>query len=59
MKDFIIFSNNRGCRTALRKSEILDVMECSVNGKVLISASGDTYETCESFDSIISKLTEE
>lgn len=58
MGDFIIFSNNRGRRIALRKSEILDVIERNVNGEVLISASGDTYETCESFDSIISKLTE-
>lgn len=58
MGDFIIFSNDHNGRTALRKSEILDVIENNVDEEVLISVSDDVYETTESFDSIISKLAE-
>lgn len=58
MEDFIIFSNAYGGRTIVRKSVIVDVCEDDIDGDVTVGlADGNGFETSESFDSIISKLT--
>ena len=58
MEDFIIFSNTCGGRTMVRKSVIVNVCEDDADGDVTVGlADGSGFETSESFDSIISKLT--
>lgn len=58
MEDFIIFSNTCGGRTMVRKSVIVNVCEDDIDGDVTVGlADGSEFETSESFDSIISKLT--
>lgn len=58
MEDFIIFSNTYGGRAMVRKSVIVNVCEDEIDGDVAVGlADGSGFETSESFDSIISKLT--
>lgn len=58
MEDFIIFSNTCGGNTAIRKSEIAVIHEDDDEEVVLVTLKdGIEYDTNESFDSIISKLT--
>ena len=61
MEDFIIFSNTCGGRTMVRKSAIVGIFEDNEDatlGNVTVSTSdGDEFNTNDSFDSIIQKLT--
>lgn len=58
MEDFIIFSNTCSGRTLVRKSVIVNVYEDNADGDVTVGlADGSGFETSESFDYIISKLT--
>lgn len=58
MEDFIIFSNTCGGNTAIRKSEIAVIHE-DYNEEVasITLKDGIEYDTHETFNSIISKLT--
>ena len=58
MEDFIIFSNTCGGRTLVNKDDIIAVHEDDVEGKITIVTTDQEYMTSESFDSIISKLSE-
>ena len=58
MEDFIIFSNTCGDNTAIRKSEIAVIHECDDEEVTSIALKdGIEYDTHETFNSIISKLT--
>lgn len=58
MEDFIIFSNTCGGNTAIRKSEIAVIHEDDDEGIISITLKdGIEYDTHETFESIISKLT--
>lgn len=58
MEDFIIFSNTCGGNTAIRKSEIVVIYEDDDKEVTSISLKdGIEYDTHETFNSIISKLT--
>lgn len=58
MEDFIIFSNTCGGKTAIRKSEIAVINEDSDEEVASITLKdGIEYDTHETFNSIISKLT--
>ena len=59
MEDFIIFSNTCGGNTAIRKSEIAVIHEEDDDEEVTSVAlkDGIEYDTHETFESIISKLT--
>lgn len=58
MEDFIIFSNTCGGKTAIRKSEIVVINEDYDEEVTSIALKdGIEYDTHETFNSIISKLT--
>lgn len=58
MEDFIIFSNTCGGKTAIRKSEIAVINEDYDEEVTSITLKdGTEYDTHETFNSIISKLT--
>ena len=58
MEDFIIFSNTCDGKTAIRKSEIAIINEDYDEEVVSITLKdGIEYDTKETFNSIISKLT--
>ena len=58
MEDFIIFSNTCGGNTAIRKSEIAVINEDYDEEVTSIALKdGIEYDTQETFNSIISKLT--
>lgn len=58
MEDFIIFSNTCGGKTAIRKSEIAVIHEDYDEEVTSIELKdGIEYDTHETFNSIISKLT--
>lgn len=58
MEDFIIFSNTCGGNTAIRKSEIAVIHEDDDKGVISVALKdGIEYDTHETFESIISKLT--
>lgn len=58
MEDFIIFSNTCGGKTAIRKSEIAVIHEDYDEEVTSIELKdGTEYDTHETFNSIISKLT--
>lgn len=58
MEDFIIFSKTCGGNTAIRKSEIAVIHEDDDEGVISVALKdGIEYDTHETFDSIISKLT--
>lgn len=58
MEDFIIFSNTCGGKTAIRKSEIAVINEDYDEEAASITLKdGIEYDTNETFNSIISKLT--
>lgn len=58
MEDFIIFSNTCGGKTAIRKSEIAVIHEDDDEGVISVALKdGIEYDTHETFESIISKLT--
>lgn len=58
MGDFIIFSNICNGHTLVRKSAVKDVYENADDQEVTVTLDdGTEYETTESFDSIVSKLT--
>ena len=58
MEDFIIFSNTCGGNTAIRKSEITVIHEDDDEGVIsVVLKGGIEYDTHETFESIISKLT--
>ena len=58
MEDFIIFSNTCGGNTAIRKSEITVIHEDYDEEVASITLKdGIKYDTHETFNSIISKLT--
>lgn len=58
MEDFIIFSNTCGGNTVIRKSEIAVIHEGDDEEVVSIALKdGIEYDTHETFNSIISKLT--
>lgn len=58
MEDFIIFSNTYGGNTVIRKSEIAVIHEGDDEEVVSIALKdGIEYDTHETFNSIISKLT--
>ena len=58
MEDFIIFSNTCGGNTAIHKSEIAVIHEDDDEEVTSIALKdGIEYDTQETFNSIISKLT--
>lgn len=58
MEDFIIFLNTCGGNTAIRKSEIAVIHEDYDEEVTSITLKdGTEYDTHETFNSIISKLT--
>lgn len=58
MEGFIIFSNTCGGNTAIRKSEIAVIHEDDDEGVISVALKdGIEYDTHETFESIISKLT--
>lgn len=58
MEDFIIFSNTCGGKTTIRKSEIAVIHEGDDEEVVSVTLKdGIEYDTHETFNSIISKLT--
>lgn len=57
MEDFIKFTTIRNENVAVRKSTIMAIIENEDDENVKVITEYDDYETEESFDSIISKLT--